>query len=254
MGQGESFVVDIKEHPIAALILIRTFEDNYMVEFDYMGQTIILSQEFKDESSNNNIKLVAIKKAEEFIKSLDEQQDTEAGEAEINAICKAVAELCIDSKFPEWIKWIAIDSDGKTWGFDKKPKINKILKEWWLVVNSNNLPLFLGRISSMEGIDWRKSCVSVNKFLQQIKHNEECVSECEPSYVKERETIETLTERVNKQEEVIIGLLRFMHDKKFLFDKVSDTRSCGALFKECDEYLKKLDATPYEYQKKKIVN
>ena len=184
----------------------------------------------------------------------DEQKYTEAGEAEINAICKALANFCIDSKFPEWAKWIAIDGNGKVWVYSRRPKIAPLSEVWAGEENMCYHPKHIYTLSSMEGIDCKKACLSIDKVLHQIKHNEERVCECEPSYVKERETIETLTERVNKQEEVIIGLLRFMYDKKFLFDKFSDTKSCGALFEKCDEYLKKLGSTPYEYQKRKNVN
>ena len=170
MEQGESFVVDIKEHPIAALTLIRTFKDSYVVEFEYMDQYITLSEEFIDESSSNNTKLVAIKKAEELIKSLDNQKDMEAGEAEINAMCKALANFCIDSKFPKWAKWIAIDANGTVWVCPRKPKIAPSSESWTGDGDIYAHPKHIYTLSSMEGIDWKKARVNIDKVLQRIKH------------------------------------------------------------------------------------
>lgn len=245
MREGEVFRVHVRG-TFAYLDLMQTYADSYQVGLVYKGQSFILSEAIMDRSSFSSIcelKETIVLKAKELIKSLEEQKDTEADEAEINAICKAISKFCIDSKIPEWIKWVAIDPYGKLWFFDKKPEINKFFNDTWTSRESGYCPMHFYTLDSMEGIDWRKSCVSIDEILQKSSYTK---------LAETTETIETLTERLNKQEEVIIGLLRFMHDKKFQFDKCSDTRSCGASFEECDEYLKKLGSTPYEYQKRKV--
>lgn len=76
----------------------------------------------------------------------------------------------LDKKLAKWeaktktcIKWIAVDANGDVWGYDKKPKVDGFLDDWWSCGEFN------GYLGTTEDEDLRKNW---NKTLRRVNYEQ----------------------------------------------------------------------------------